>query len=103
MFAQGRMDDTAVEENLGSVGDLVKHLQCLIELIVVVAREGCHPGFDFLPRNQQLTRKVHSNRRRKVRTCFRDMTSDLHVVTRQYGVVKPRPNVSPTAPRLKEG
>jgi hypothetical protein len=29
---------------------LVKDLQCDIELVVVVAGEGCHPGFDFLPR-----------------------------------------------------
>jgi hypothetical protein len=39
----------AVEQNLGGVGDLVKDLQCDVELVVVVAGEGCHPGFDFLP------------------------------------------------------
>lgn len=55
MFAKRRMDDTAVEQNLGCVGDLVKDLQCVVELVVVVASEGCHPGFDFLPRNQQLS------------------------------------------------
>jgi hypothetical protein len=42
------MDDTAVEQDLGSVRDAVKDLQCLVELVVVVAGEGCHPGFDFL-------------------------------------------------------
>ena len=49
MLAQCRMDDTAIEQNLGGVGDAVKRLQCLVELVVVVAGEGCHPGFDFLP------------------------------------------------------
>jgi hypothetical protein len=48
------MDYTAVEEDLGSVGDLVEDLQCVVELVVVVAGEGCHPGFDFLPHYQQL-------------------------------------------------
>lgn len=52
MFAERRMDDTAVEQNLGRVGDAVKRLQCLLKVVVVVAAEGCHPGFDFLPRSQ---------------------------------------------------
>jgi hypothetical protein len=54
MFAECRMDYTAVEEDLGSVGDLVKHLQCVVELVAIVAGKGCHPGFDFLPHYQQL-------------------------------------------------
>ena len=72
------MDDTAVEQNLGRVRDAVERLQCLVELVVVVAGEGCHPGFDFLPRHQQLTRTEGAlERRGKARTCFRDMTSVL--------------------------
>jgi hypothetical protein len=51
MLAECRMDDTTVEENLGCVRNAIKHLQCLVELVAVVAREGCHPGFDFLPRH----------------------------------------------------
>lgn len=42
------MDDTAIEQDLGGVGDAVEDFQCLVELVVVVAGEGCHPGFDFL-------------------------------------------------------
>jgi len=48
------MDDTAVEQDLGGVGDALEDLQCLVELVVIVAGEGCHPGFDFLPRYQLL-------------------------------------------------
>jgi hypothetical protein len=72
------MDDTAVEENLGCIRDAVKDLQCLVELVVVVAGEGCHPGFDFLPHYQHLPGKEGAlGRRGKERTCFRDMTSVL--------------------------
>jgi hypothetical protein len=61
VLAECRMDDTAVEQNLGSVRDAVKDLQCLVELVVVVAGEGCHPGFDFLPAvSTGLGRKAHS-------------------------------------------
>jgi hypothetical protein len=61
MLAECRMDDTAVEQNLGCVGDAVEDLQCLVELVVVVAGEGCHPGFDFLPHvSNRLERKAHS-------------------------------------------
>lgn len=52
VFAERRMDDTAIEQNLGRVRDAVKRLQCLLKIVVVVAAEGCHPGFDFLPRSQ---------------------------------------------------
>ena len=49
MLAESGMNHAAVEQNLGRIGDCVKDLQCDVELIVVVAGEGCHPGFDFLP------------------------------------------------------
>lgn len=76
MFAKSRMDDTAVEQNLGRVGDAVKSLQGLLKVVVVVAAEGCHPGFDFLPRNQLNGLGKHSKGgQAKARTCFRDMTS----------------------------
>lgn len=72
MLSKCGMNHTAVEQNLGCVGDLIEDFQCLVELVVVVAGEGCHPGLDFLtPLNQQLTQKQPG---RKVRTCFRDMT-----------------------------
>lgn len=87
MFTERRVDDTAIEQNFGCVRDTVKGLQCLLKVVVVVAAEGCHPGFDFLPRNQlrELGREVRE-RKRKARTCFRDMTNVHSLVTRQYGV-----------------
>jgi hypothetical protein len=62
MLTECGMDDTTVEQNLGCVGDAVKDLQCLIKLVVVVAGEGCHPGFDFLNPTISiwLGRKAHS-------------------------------------------
>lgn len=50
MLTESGMDDTAIEQNLGSIGDAVKDLQSFVEFVVVVAGKGCHPGFDFLPR-----------------------------------------------------
>lgn len=44
------MDYTAVEQDLGCVGDLVEHLEGVVEFIVVIAGQGCHPSLDFLPR-----------------------------------------------------
>jgi hypothetical protein len=52
MLAECRMDDTAVEQDLGCIGDAFEDLQCLVELVCVIAGEGCHPGFDFLPHYQ---------------------------------------------------
>jgi hypothetical protein len=60
MFAQCRVDDTTVEQDLGCVGDAVEGLQGVVELVGVVVGEGCHPGLDFLPCNQQPTWKAHS-------------------------------------------
>ena len=50
MLSECGVDHTAVEQDLGRVGDLVEDFQCLVEFVVVVAGEGCHPGLDFLPR-----------------------------------------------------
>jgi hypothetical protein len=83
------MDDTAVEEYLGSVGDAVKRLQCLVELVAVVMAEGCHPSLDFLP-YLAVVRAEGAMGSRSVHTCFRDMTRVSTKYTRQYGVVKPR-------------
>lgn len=44
------MDDATVEENLGRVRNAVEALQGLVEFVVIVVAEGCHPGLDFLPR-----------------------------------------------------
>ena len=50
MLSKRGMNYTAVEQDLGCVGNLVEDSQCLVELVVVVAGEGCHPGLDFLLR-----------------------------------------------------
>jgi hypothetical protein len=90
------MDDTAVEEYLGSVGDAVKRLQCLVELVAVVMAEGCHPSLDFLPylavvrAEGAVVRAEGAMGSGSVHTCFRDMTRVSTKYTRQYGVVKPR-------------
>jgi hypothetical protein len=42
------MDDTAVEEDLGGVGDAVEVLQGVLEFVVVVVAEGRDPSLDFL-------------------------------------------------------
>jgi len=37
MLAQCRMNHTAVEQNLGGVRDLIKHLEGILEVVVVIA------------------------------------------------------------------
>ena len=53
------MDHAHVEEDLGRVRDLLKLLQCGLELIVVVLLQGSHPRYDFL-----LTVSEHGARQR---------------------------------------
>ena len=48
MLAEGGVDDAAVEEDLGRVGDGVEVFEGLVELVVVVAGEGGDPRLDFL-------------------------------------------------------
>lgn len=48
VLAQGSVDDTHVEQNLGGVGNLLEVPQCLVEFIVVIPRKGGDPGFYFL-------------------------------------------------------
>lgn len=48
VLAKRGMDDAHVEQDLGGLGDPVKLLQCLVELVVVIPREGGDPGFYFL-------------------------------------------------------
>jgi len=42
------VNDAAVEENLGRVGNVLKHPQGLFELIVVVVVQRLDPRLDFL-------------------------------------------------------
>ena len=48
MLAESGMDDAHVEENLRRIGNLLELLQCLVELIIVVAPQGGDPGLYFL-------------------------------------------------------
>ena len=48
VLAHRRINHTTIEENLGGIGDGVKHAEGFIELLVVVVLEGKHPGLDFL-------------------------------------------------------
>lgn len=48
MFSQSGVDDTAIEENLRSVVDVLKTLQGLVEFIIVVVSERGDPRLDFL-------------------------------------------------------
>lgn len=48
MFAEGRVYDTAVEEDFGGVGNVTEGAQGLVEFAVVVVGKGLDPGFDFL-------------------------------------------------------
>ena len=52
VLAQGSMYDTTVEEYFRSIGDIIKGLQRLLELIVVVMPEGGDPSLDFLKQGQ---------------------------------------------------
>ena len=48
MFANRRMDHTTVEEDLGSVGDVVEDAERVLKLIVVVVVQRLDPCLNFL-------------------------------------------------------
>ena len=78
MFSKCGVNHAAVEQNLGCVGNTVEDFQCLVELVAVVAGEGCHPGLDFLPHyvSDRSGRSAGTTQQEpwKSLTCFRDMT-----------------------------
>jgi len=76
VLAKGGMDDAHVEENFGCVCNVVEILQCIVELIVVVPRQGGHPGLYFLAPMSGL-RMLYANTVRH--TCFNDMAQLLLV------------------------
>lgn len=49
MLANGCMDDTAVEEDLGSICNRIERRQGLLELLIVVMGQCLNPGLYFLP------------------------------------------------------
>jgi hypothetical protein len=50
MLRQRGMNDAAIEEDFGRVGDGIEFLQSLDILLVVVVAKGGHPRLNFLPR-----------------------------------------------------
>lgn len=48
MFTDGGVDDPAIEQDLGGVGDIIEDGQGLLELLVVVVTQRLDPSFDFL-------------------------------------------------------
>ena len=50
VFAQCRVDDTGVEEDLGRVGNELEGLERDLEFIVIVVDKSSHPRLNFLRR-----------------------------------------------------
>lgn len=73
VLRERRMNDAAIEQDLGSVGDGVKFLQGLDIFLVVVVGEGCHPRLDFLPRMVSNGAQRRSGGDSAQHTCFKDM------------------------------
>ena len=48
MLAQSSVDNTHVEEDLGGIGNALEFFQSLVELVVVIPRQGGDPCLDFL-------------------------------------------------------
>lgn len=48
MLSYSRVDNAAVKQDLGGVGDVIEDLEGLLELLVVIVRKRLHPGLDFL-------------------------------------------------------
>jgi hypothetical protein len=50
VLAEGRVNDSHVEEDLGRIRDVFEVAQCLLKLIVVVPAQGRYPSLNFLDR-----------------------------------------------------
>lgn len=48
MFTQCRIDDSTIEQDLRSVGNLVEEAKRLFKLLVIIAVQGGNPRFNFL-------------------------------------------------------
>jgi hypothetical protein len=48
MFTDGGMDDTAIKQDLGGIGDVVEDGQGLLELLIVIVTQRFDPSFNFL-------------------------------------------------------
>lgn len=80
MLTNGGMNDAAVEQDLGCIGNPGKHLECIVEFIVVVVSQCCDPCLDVL----FVTVSAVVSERGKVhgRTCFIDMFVEPSSVAR---------------------
>ena len=67
MFPDSCVDDAAVEEDLGCIGDAVEHPEGLIELLTVIVHQRLHPGLNFLRPSVLYYEKPEGH------TCFNDM------------------------------
>jgi hypothetical protein len=76
MLAQGGMYDTHIEQNLGGICNVLKLLQCIVELVVVVPRQGRDPSLYFLVKGSA-QETHHSHSAHKKHTCFNDMAVQL--------------------------
>jgi hypothetical protein len=70
MFANGCVDNTAVEQDLGSIGDGIENPQGFLELLVVIVPKRLDPRLYFLRR----VREGHSHGTVR-HTCLSDMAS----------------------------
>lgn len=76
MFAQRCMNDTAIKQYFGGIGNVFEDLQSLIEFIVVVAAQGGHPRLDFLLNLLSVKLSLTPGRNAvagKMRTAFKDI------------------------------
>lgn len=74
VLAEGGIDYTHVEQDLGRVRDLVEGLECLVEFIVVVVLEGLDPCFYFLVVVVSIVVGwIRKRYNMGANTCFRDM------------------------------
>lgn len=48
MFTDGGMDNPAVKQDLGGIGDVVENGQGLLEFLIVVVTQRFDPSFNFL-------------------------------------------------------
>jgi hypothetical protein len=71
MFANGGMNDTAIEQNLGGIGDAIEHAQGLFVLVIVIVTECLHPSLYLLPKCQYSAQLLSFT----AHTCFSDMAA----------------------------
>lgn len=55
------MDNAAIEQDLGGIGDIVKDAERFVEFIIVVVSERLHPCLDFLSRSVRSSSRARTN------------------------------------------